>query len=72
MVKSVLETFPLPAGLTVTFKFAAGVTVPVTGKVNVGFAGSFVVIVIVAVKVPATPAGGLKLTSSSPPLPGET
>ena len=72
IVESVLITFPSPAGLIATVNVAGGVTVPVTEKVNVGCAASFVVIVIVALTVPAVPAGGLKLTTRSPMLPGET
>ena len=72
IVESVLLTMPPPAGLIVTFKTAGGVTVPLTEKLNVGFAASFVVTVMVALNVPEAPTGGLKVTTSSPVFPGDT
>ena len=82
IVESLLESMPetipgpaVPTGLIVTFNVADGVTVPVTEKVNVGFAASFVVTVIVAVNVPDAPAGGLeadhKLAHDSAATPGK-
>jgi hypothetical protein len=72
IVESVLITFPLPLGLIVTFNVTGGVTVPLTEKLNVGFAASLVVIVMVALTGPVMPAGGLKFTKSSPVVPGDT
>ena len=75
LVESLPKTFPGtvgPVGLMVTFNVAGAVTVPAREKGGIGFAVSFVVIVIVAVNIPETPAGGLKLTMSSPVLPGDT
>ena len=63
----VLDTVPLPVGVIVTFSAKdVLVAVPDNGKLKLGFAGSFVVIASVAVKVPAVPAGGAKNTSTTP------
>ena len=68
MPEGELNTNPLLAGVIVTLSAkAVFVAVPDNGKLKLGFAGSFVVMFRVPVRVPATPPGGTKLMSTTPP-----
>ena len=60
-----LKTVPDAAGFVVTVSVTGAVTVPLRGKLKLGFALSLLVTANEALSVPAEPRGGAKVTSIS-------